>query len=106
MCIPDVLVSQWSILWRYLSGLFSPPLLSPDPTLTGLSAVPAGLWRSLSTTAAPLPLPIVPAEVCWCGSGLLCAAASVSSSFPASFPLWLGELSPILYRKYHLAETI
>lgn len=106
MCIPDVLVSQWSILWRYLSGLFFPPLLSPDPTLTGLSAVPAGLWHSLSTTAALLPLPVVPAEVCWCGSGLLCAATSVSSSSPASFPLWLGELSPILYRKYRLVETI
>lgn len=88
--------SQWSILWRYLSGLFSPPLLSPEPGLTGLSEVPAGPWLSITASVAPAPLPVVPTELCWCGSGLLCAPASESVSPTGTFPWLPGKLSPIL----------
>lgn len=88
--------SQWSILWRYLSGLFSPPLLIPELLLSALSEVPAWPWLSVSTTVAPVPLPVVPTEVRRRGSGLLCAPASGSLSSPASFPWLLEELSPIL----------
>lgn len=85
---------QWRILWRYLSGLVSPPLLSPELFLTGLSEVPLGPWLSVSTAVAPVALSVVPTEVCRCVSGLLCASESLS--FPGSF-LWLPvELSPIL----------
>ena len=89
-------VDQCSIRWRYFSGSLSPPLLSPEPTLTGLPEAPAGLWPSPSAPVAPAPLPVVPTGECRCGSGLLCASASESISSPASFPWLLPELSPIL----------
>lgn len=88
--------SQWSILWRYLSGLFSPSLLSPELLLTGLSEVPAGPWLSVSTSVAPVPLPVFPVELCRCGSGLPCAPCSESLSSTGSFPWLPGKLSPIL----------
>lgn len=75
--------------------LFSPPLLSPELVLNGLSEVPKGPWLSLST---PAPLPVVPMEARRRGSGLLCALpASESLPSPGSFPWVLDELSPILH---------
>lgn len=100
-CTLEGSVSQWTILWRYLSGFFSPPLLRPELLRVDLSKAAAAPCFSFSSSEAPRPG--VPVELCRCGSGLLCAPASELLSSAGSFP-WLPVVfSPILRtgRQFH-----
>ncbi|MED6286699.1 hypothetical protein CHARACLAT_008714 [Characodon lateralis] len=94
-------VSQQSIRCRYLSGLLSPALLSPELVVAALSKVLLGFWLLVRADSASVSPDVAPNEVCLQDSGLLCVSAFKSLSSPASFPCLLGELSPILRNKYY-----
>lgn len=63
---PGGLSFQCSIRWRYLSG--SPPLLSPELDLAGLSEGPLGPWLSVSANLAPFSCAGALTELCLWGS--------------------------------------